>query len=305
MQSNETAAQRTASSRAVQRINGLSPEKFLTNNVMPRRPVVLLDAMDGWKASAWTPEMFARKFGERRVIVAYGSQWRKMLVSDLVRTVEQVPNLFAPRADSPFVIDLRNRHIGEDFPELMEDFTISGFFSSNWLAEWPLKRYLPFADKASIELFIGGVGAMGLKIHRDAHMTHAWISQLYGTKRIWLVAPEYDTCMYPDPGNRFWSLINDLERPNLSIFPLFRQATVLSTLLTPGETIFLPAGWWHTAECTSASISLSGNFANASNFAELRQSMVLGRFRKPSRAMRILNQSALWFHERACLARGL
>jgi len=37
--------------------------------------------------------------------------------------------------------------------------------------------------------------------------------------------------------------------------------------LLPGETLFVPAGWWHTARIVSTSITVSINGANAPNWA--------------------------------------
>jgi hypothetical protein len=262
--------------------------------------------MESWPALAWTPQMFAERFGDRKVIVAYGRGWRKMQMGALVNLLAQAQVPSRRLGPSPYTLYLRNRHIGVDFPELLSDFTISAYFTPNWLAQWPLKESLPFAKKELIELFIGPPGAMGLKIHQDAHMTHAWVSQVFGQKRVWAVSPEARCSVYPDPANKFHSMLNDLEDPDPERFPLFDRSEVISTLLSPGETIFIPAGWWHTAECVTASISLSGNFANETNFAEFRQTMVLPRFQKtPGIAGRACNHGLLGLHELTCRVRRL
>ena len=52
----------------------------------------------------------------------------------------------------------------------------------------------------------------------------------------------------------------DIDRPDLSRYPLFEQATVLDVVVEPGETVFLPLGWWH--QVTALDVSLSFSFSN-------------------------------------------
>ena len=63
------------------------------------------------------------------------------------------------------------------------------------------------------------------------------------------------------------SSIVDLERPDLSRFPLFAKATPTVFDLHPGETLFVPSGWWHTVKILSPSITISVNTANRPNWA--------------------------------------
>ena len=69
----------------------LSQREFAQEYVRQNRPVVLTGAMEGWRAATWTPQMFAERFGERKVIVSYGKQWRKLSMSALVRVVLTSP----------------------------------------------------------------------------------------------------------------------------------------------------------------------------------------------------------------------
>jgi hypothetical protein len=54
--------------------------------------------------------------------------------------------------------------------------------------------------------------------------------------------------------------------PDLDRFPLFAQAQGIRFKLSPGETLFVPAGWWHTARIVTTSITVSINGANAPNW---------------------------------------
>src|SRR5262249_15979234 len=52
---------------------------------------------------------------------------------------------------------------------------------------------------------------------------------------------------------------SDLESVDLEKFPLFAQAKQYRTVLAPGDTIFVPSRWWHTARVLSPSISVCTN----------------------------------------------
>ena len=77
--------------------------------------------------------------------------------------------------------------------------------------------------------------------------------------------------LYPRPGlDRNKSQINDPLNPDLDAFPLCDQAEGVRFRLGPGETLFVPAGWWHTARILSPSVTVSINTVNRANAAAFR-----------------------------------
>jgi hypothetical protein len=54
-------------------------------------------------------------------------------------------------------------------------------------------------------------------------------------------------------------------------FPKFSGASGFRFKLYPGETLFVPSGWWHTARILSPSITVSINGANAANWKDFRR----------------------------------
>jgi ribosomal protein L16 Arg81 hydroxylase len=67
------------------------------------------------------------------------------------------------------------------------------------------------------------------------------------------------------------SLVNDAVDPDLSKFPLFAKAQGVRFQLHPGETLFVPAGWWHTARILSPSVTVSINGVNRANGRDFRR----------------------------------
>jgi hypothetical protein len=94
--------------------------------------------------------------------------------------------------------------------------------------------------------------------------------QLEGVKEYIAFPPSQDKLMYAGSGryDENISAINNVESPDLTRFPLFSQARGVRFTLHPGETLYVPAGWWHTARILSPSITVSVNGANAANWAD-------------------------------------
>ena len=82
-------------------------------------------------------------------------------------------------------------------------------------------------------------------------------TQVVGRKRWRFISPLETPRLYNFNG--VFSQV-DLDRPDLARYPLFGEATVLDIVLEPGETVFLPLGWWH--HVTSLELSLSFSFSN-------------------------------------------
>lgn len=233
----------------------LGPERFRDEYLLPLRPVVLSGGINHWRArGTWTPDFFRRRYGDRDVKVD-GQTWK---LADLLDRIE------ASSADSPAPY-LRNEWLAKWPQEVLADITPMPQCSlPNWLDSWafPAREHPTF-----VELYIGGQGAQFPVLHFDNLHTHAFLMQLYGEKEYLALAPDQGSFLYPRSGlesNK--SQIDSVLHPDLERFPLFAQAQGVRFKLSPGETLFVPAGWWHTARIITTSITVSINGANAPNW---------------------------------------
>jgi histone arginine demethylase JMJD6 len=242
-------------SDSIERISGLSHQDIVRRYVLPMRPVILTDAITRWPAlRRWTPEFFRERYGSVPVDID-GKTWKlgEYIDALLISSPEQI---------APY---LRNQLIEPWIPELMADITpLPRCVDPNWLDS----RLLPTRERLRyLEIFIGGAGARFPILHYDGLHTHAWLMQVYGTKRYVVYSPDQTEFVYPFTGNESnRSSIRDIEHPNLKRFPLFAKATPTVFDLHPGETLFVPSGWWHTVKLLSPSITISVNAANRPNW---------------------------------------
>ncbi len=167
-------------------------------------------------------------------------------------------------------------------PELVEDIKPSIDDNRPGRAE---SRLLPRSVKRHQrpEILLGGRGAGFHVLHYDVDHLHAFISQLYGPKRLYFFAPDQTEHLYPRQSAPNLSSV-DIHAPDLDRFPLFAEAEMLTATLQPGETVFVPSAWWHTTMMEETSISVTWNLVETSNWdsfvADVRRRV--GRRRHPA-----------------------
>ena len=177
----------------------------------------------------------------------------------------------------------RNKNLSDLFPSLRKDIEpLPDYLLPNWLGDrYLVKRVGQVLNRGSIiELYIGGTGGAFPVLHYDGAGTHAFLMQIYGRKQFVVYPPEQERFLYPSPVKSNLSLITSVESPDLDKFPLFAQARPTTFVLEPGELLFVPSHWWHTAKMLTPSITVSANVLNQSNWHELVE-FVAGRQDNP------------------------
>jgi hypothetical protein len=244
---------------SVERRNRLSYAEFANDFLKPYVPVVIAGALAHWKALNWTPEYFRQWFPDHPLNID-GKKYRMAEFIDLVlNSSDERP--------APY---LRNEIVDRFMPQLLEDLQpMPEYFSPNWL-DGPMAQLLHSRfDRGRAQFFIGGRGQKFPFLHFDGWHSHAFICQIYGTKEFTLYSPDQTPYLYVKPNQYNASQIPDLENPDYDKFPLFARSTPMCFQLQPGELLFIPGGWWHTAKMLGPSITISVNRANASNWSRL------------------------------------
>ena len=150
-------------------------------------------------------------------------------------------------------------------PKLVEDVDVS--------------RYI---DKTDPLLFVGHDTFMPLHYHGT---TEALLSQLTGTKTVWLYSPDQFKRLYAGPWYSYSPLFSrvDPRRPDFDRFPGFRDAVPLEFTLHPGEVLFIPVHWWHVTSVTGYQVSMTCFWK-----AGLRQ------YTYPSPAFQVFAREVIW-----------
>ncbi len=103
-------------------------------------------------------------------------------------------------------------------------------------------------------MFFGGKNTH-VRMHFDIDMSNVLHTQFEGKKRILLISQEYNDLLYKTPFNTY--SIADFQNIDETKFPGLKYVKGYDIVLNPGESLFMPGGYWHYM------IYLEGSFAVA------------------------------------------
>ncbi len=265
----------------VERRSDLSIEDFTAEYLQPRRPVILTDATAEWTAHReWSFESLRDRW-KSKTIHHRGQDWQM---------AELVDRILSATADNP-VHYLKNVHLQKQFPELVQDVQPRlAYAEPNWFRSPSMPSSLRQEDPI-LELFVGGPGTH-IRLHYDEYYIHNFITQICGRKEFWFFPPEDGAFLYPDEKG-YLSQIMDPKETDLEQFPLYPKATPMRLVLEPGETLLVPAGWWHKSWQHEPSISVGSHCVNATNWRSFVEDYT-ARKNRPRTLRRWALRARLW-----------
>ncbi|MEO5736771.1 MAG: cupin-like domain-containing protein, partial [Variovorax sp.] len=232
---------------AVEKRANLSDEEFAARYVRGCRPVVLTGHTRDWPAMrSWSPDDLKRRFGhldvdvqsERHADPDY--EQNKLLLTKRLNLGAFVDQVMQGGATNDYYLTANNELLRRpEFAPLLDDI---GSLP-------PLCDRSQLANRSSF--WFGPAGTV-TPLHHDTLML--FHTQVVGRKRWRFVSPLEWSRVY-NLRNVFSDV--DLERPDPARFPAFADATVLEVVVEPGETMFLPLGWWHQVASLDVSLSFS------------------------------------------------
>lgn len=248
-----------APARAIERRPAPSADEFRRTYLAHRMPVVLTGLADAWLARHdYRPARFRAQYGTMRVLPVAGET--PTIAEVLERIERQDP---ANPAPYPARIDLDRMA-----PELRDEFRPRYAGSLPDRLDDPLLPTRLFEGYSNYEMFFGGPNARFPYLHYDYFHVHTWVTQLHGRKTFVMYPPDDAECLYPRADERWQSSIADIERPDLARYPLFREARAHVVTLAPGDTLFMPTGWWHTTRANELNISVAWGQLGPDNWSE-------------------------------------
>ncbi len=249
----------------VEKKYGMTYNEFAENHLFANYPVVIGDACKDWSAKEkFTPEFFKANYGEREINV----DGQKFKLKDYIDLMEK-STLDNP---APYPCTLQ---MDRDYPELIPDVSPRFKYS---VPDWTHNKLLPsrfLGGAETLEIFFGSPGGRFPYVHYDYLCLHAFITQLHGVKEFTVIPPSQTPYVYPKPENRWISEVPDIQNIDLEKFPLCKHATPITFTVGPGETLFIPCGWWHTAHSLTSTISIAQDCLNTSNWKPFKEEVAL------------------------------
>ncbi len=240
-------------------------------------PVLFKGAINDWDAASWTPEYFAKNFGDKEIMtlpqkiledgLEYDEGNKKSIENFIHTTVKDHINdiLHNPKNSGYFLAILPYGATEEDLLN-GDGFTKNGLFIKDNLnianqTKFPESIITPDAKQPrSYALFIGsGNSVTSLHSHGST-----FLSQIHGKKVARLIHPK-DTsrcyCKKVIRKNFAESCAVDITTPDFDKYPELKNLEVFQTILQPGDILYIPDGWLHDIRgLGEASISLASGF---------------------------------------------
>lgn len=228
----------------------ITRSEFIERHVRGSRPLVLTEVASDWPAmKRWSAQDLKTRFGHLEVeIQAERSadphyEENKLAHRRNVRLGDFVDQVVAGGATNDYYLTANNEALRRpDFAPLLADIGT-------------LPDFCDHAALAHLSSFWFGPAGTNTPLHHDTVML--FHTQVVGRKRWRMISPLETPRVYNHNG--VFSPI-DLDKPDFERYPLFRDVKVLEVIVDPGETVFLPLGWWH--QVTALDMSLSFSFSN-------------------------------------------
>ncbi len=224
-------------------VRNISTEEFNRKYLKTQTPVVIKGLTENTiSAQKWSLDYFKEKMGNVKVDV-FDNRNPKGSASaftsaDLKMNFSEFLNIIAKNEYTHFRIFLFN--LFKFNPGLREEYPCPELFKG-------------ILDKTA-HMFFGGKDTK-VRIHYDVDMSNVLLTQFGGKKRVVLFAPEYRDLLYCLPLNTY-SLIN-VDNPDYEKYPGLRYVKGYDIILEPGDSIFMPSGYWHYMTYLEGGFSVS------------------------------------------------
>lgn len=224
-------------------VENISIENFNQNYFNPQKPVIIKGlAKEKEAGNYWSIDYFKKKMGD--VIVDIYDNKNK----ENRKSAFTTPDLKMKFAD---YLDI----LSKDEPSDLRIFLFDLFkHNPNLQKEFPCPNLFKGVLDNIGHMFFGGKDAT-VRIHYDIDMSNVLLTHFVGKKRVVLISPEYSDILYRLPLNTY-SLINP-DQPDYEKHPALKYVKGYDFILNPGDSLFMPSGYWHYMTYLEVGFSVS------------------------------------------------
>ncbi len=235
--------------KPIEKIEKISDEDFQQHYYKTGKPIVMTGIAKQWPAYAkWTWDYFKEIVGNQEVGI-YNN-----IKSDAYTPVNKADSYisFAEYVDmvrkGPAEWRIFLFNIFNHAPQLTEDFTWPDHLMKGFIKRFPM-------------LFVGGATSI-THMHFDMDMSHIIHTQFVGRKKVLLFPYEERNKLYRKPFEvlslaDFSHYYKNNGHPDYTKFPALKLAKGYEVTLEHGDTLFMPAGYWHHMEYLDSGFAMS------------------------------------------------
>jgi hypothetical protein len=232
--------------KQVDKLESITPQEFQTKYYQHNIPVVIKDMAKAWPAyQKWDWDYFTKLVGDKEVGVYNNVKSDAYTPINTADAYMKFGDYLQQVKKGPLELRIFLFNILQHAPQLVKDFT------------WPEHLMKGFVKKFPM-LFVGGEGSV-THMHFDIDMSHIFHTQFMGRKKILLFPFEEQYKLYRKP----WEVLSMANYASYSTnfdyenFPAVKYAKGYELILEHGETLFMPAGYWHHMEYIDSGFAMS------------------------------------------------
>lgn len=236
--------------QAVDVVANISPEDFKQNYYTQGKPLIIKDLAKDWPAyQKWNWAYFKDLVGDQKVGLynnVKSDAYTPINTADDYKTFGEYIDMIS-KGPAGWRIFLFN--IFEHAPQLINDFTWPDSLMTGFVKRYPM-------------LFTGGESSI-THMHFDIDLSHILHTQFIGRKRVLLFPFEEQHKLYRKPYEVLsladFSHYSDPQKSKLNLeeFPAIKNAKGYEVILEHGDTLFMPAGYWHHMEYLDSGFAMS------------------------------------------------
>lgn len=235
--------------KPVDTFDQIDPEVFKRDYYKKEKPVIIRQLSHDWPAyTKWNWDYFKQLVGEKRVPLynnVKSDAYTPINTADDYKTFGEYIDMIrsGPAAWRIFLFN-----IFDHAPQLIKDFTWPEHLMKGYVKKYPM-------------LFTGGEGAI-THMHFDIDISHIIHSQFAGRKRVLLFPHSEKDKLYRKPFevlsladfSRYYEAGSKVDYEK---FPALKLAEGYDVILEPGDTLFMPSGYWHHMEYLDSGFAMS------------------------------------------------
>ena len=236
--------------KAIDIVENINGSDFKTKYYNTSTPVIIKNLSKQWPAyNKWNWAFFKELVGNKKVALynnVKSDAYTPINTADDYKTFGEYIDMISA-GPAGWRIFLFN--IFDHAPQLINDFTWPDELMSGFVKRYPM-------------LFTGGEGAI-THMHFDIDVSHILHTQFVGRKRVLLFPFEEQHKIYRKPYEVLsmvdFSNYYDVEKSKVDYekFPALKHAEGYDITLEHGDTLFMPAGYWHHMEYLDSGFAMS------------------------------------------------
>jgi hypothetical protein len=232
--------------QAVDKVDSISAEDFKAKYYTPKKPLIITGLAKKWPGyEKWNWNYFIDIVGNTEVGVYDNVKSDAYTPINTADAYMKFGDYLKQVKEGPLELRIFLFNIFQHAPELVKDFA------------WPEHLMKGFVKKFPM-LFVGGEGSI-THMHFDIDMSHILHTQFMGKKRVLLFPHEEQHKLYRKP----WEVLSMAnyahyyENFDYENFPAAKLAKGYEVILEHGDTLFMPAGFWHHMEYIESGFAMS------------------------------------------------